>query len=393
MNTDLQNKVFNAIYALNVDAALRLLRNNNALIDEGVAGESWLHIAAGTDSIEMVHAILDLGIDINTRATSNGRTTSQTPLICAIRLDAFKAASFLVGHGADTNIGHPVISAIVSDMCERVELVTLLHQHGADLHVVYPYGEDGTPMNPLKMAMIYQRNEIVDYLRAHGAKLPEEYSPEALAAYLEPYKRPPTQSLRSTDEDVIAYFGQHVGPVDPRALIEVVPSEPPIAIHAVPPAAKRRELTLFSTGLSAQPMRVPADDPEGARFRYAELFIELPGDWKYQQLEDPNWGWPVHWLRHLGKFPAQHDTWLGGPVTVFDAGMPLGPNLRFDSLLLFAEKSVTCHDGRLVQLFRLTPLYPEERELEAREGIAALMHAFDEKGVSFVVDLRRKSAV
>jgi len=56
-----------------------------------------------------------------------------------------------------------------------------------------------------------------------------------------------------------------------------------------------------------------------------------------------------------------------------------------------AEKDVSTSDGRLIQLYRLTPLYPEERALERREGIAALLQAFDCEDVPFIVDPRRKN--
>jgi hypothetical protein len=58
-------------------------------------------------------------------------------------------------------------------------------------------------------------------------------------------------------------------------------------------------------------------------------------------------------------------------------------------MLLFAEQSFTRQDGQTVHLYRLVPLYPEERLMEARDGVAALFRAFDRRGVPFVVDLQR----
>ena len=71
---------------------------------------------------------------------------------------------------------------------------------------------------------------------------------------------------------------------------------------------------------------------------------------------------------------------------------PLAPGLKFDSLLLIPEKQFVNTAGRTVQLYRLIPLYPEERELDLQQGIAALMRALDRVSTPFIVDLKRKNA-
>ena len=135
------------------------------------------------------------------------------------------------------------------------------------------------------------------------------------------------------------------------------------------------------------------DCAEIKEYEYAELFIQLPGDWPYADMGSPDYGWPVYWLRSLAAFPHEQGTWLGGPVVIYDddPGGVIAPNVKFTSMLVMAERRFTSNEGKLVQLFRLTPLYPEERELHEKEGIAALMRAFDQHGVPFVVDLRRKN--
>jgi hypothetical protein len=56
-----------------------------------------------------------------------------------------------------------------------------------------------------------------------------------------------------------------------------------------------------------------------------------------------------------------------------------------------AEREVAGPDGQTIQLYRLTPVYPEERDLERREGLPALLRAFDKHDVPFIVDLNRKN--
>ena len=91
-----------------------------------------------------------------------------------------------------------------------------------------------------------------------------------------------------------------------------------------------------------------------------------------------------------------NNTWLGGPVTVIDnedPPQPLGPGVKYTSWLLLAEQSFKRTDGREVQLYRLTPIYRDERDLERRSGPPALLRAFDRFSVPLIVDMNRPSVV
>jgi hypothetical protein len=96
----------------------------------------------------------------------------------------------------------------------------------------------------------------------------------------------------------------------------------------------------------------------------------------------------------IAKYPYDHRTWLGGAVTIIangDPPEPLAPNVKFTSLMLLAERQFAVGDGRIIQFYRLVPLYTEERVLEIEQGIAALMRAFDQFSIPFVVDLKRQN--
>ena len=131
------------------------------------------------------------------------------------------------------------------------------------------------------------------------------------------------------------------------------------------------------------------------KFALAELFIQLPGNWKFKSA-DPRWSWPLKWLHRIAKYPHDNNASLAGPVTIIannDPPEPLGPNTELTSLMLFAEKSFQRSDGETVHLFRISPIHSDERELEMKKGAAALMRAFDRNNVPFVVDLQRPSVV
>ena len=132
--------------------------------------------------------------------------------------------------------------------------------------------------------------------------------------------------------------------------------------------------------------------PEGAEaFRLGELVMDLPADWPLDRnsLSDPNYLWPITWLRHLARTGQEQDTWLG-PATMINHGeppVPVAPDVPFDAAFVLAETQATIAD-RILQIYRVMPLFPEERELLLSEGVPALMDAFDQAGVGFtaVVD-------
>ncbi|MBL9091721.1 MAG: suppressor of fused domain protein [Planctomycetaceae bacterium] len=295
----------------------------------------------------------------------------------------------------------PILDAVLCESGDARERVQLLEHYGANLHVVYPFGPNSVPMTPLGLATLYGLDDVVSYLRSRGARLPSKYSPQEIATYLgepEPAGTGEPSQGGSAEQDesptyadqTLSYFTEHFGPVDPLSLIEIVPTEPQVTVHFIPADASRKCVTLFTTGLAEAEMKAP-DEEGAADFRHAELFLQLPADWKYRAYEDPRYAWPIHWLRTIARYPVAADAWLGGPATIFAAGEPLGAGLRFDSWLLMAERKYSAEDGRTVQLYRLTPLYPEERELEEREGIGALLRAFDKHGTPFVIDPNRRN--
>ena len=123
----------------------------------------------------------------------------------------------------------------------------------------------------------------------------------------------------------------------------------------------------------------------------------MPAFWPLDKAhleQHPNSFWPFEWLRKIAAYPHANKTWLGGPATIIandDPPEPLAPKLKFTSLLALAEKQFTRTNGDLIRLYRLLPLYTEERDLEIREGIGALMNALDDNSIPFVVDLKRKN--
>jgi len=195
-------------------------------------------------------------------------------------------------------------------------------------------------------------------------------------------------------DEVIRCFTDKHGEVAENAFHEIVFTEPLITVHFIPATDGRNHVTLFTTGMSLQPMTVP-DGLED--FAYAELFIQLPATWDLSLtgLNAPENRWPIEWLRNLAQFPHQQQTCIGGPVAIFaneSAEDTFSSNHKFAGMFVFAEDElVRQFDGRTVQFYRLTPLYWEEILLEREQGIPGLMNAFDEHSIPFVVNVNRRN--
>lgn len=386
MNTEEVEKLLSlAITRNDLDNARLALGSGHHFGDSrGPDSEPWLLRAATKGSVPIISAMLDAGFNINAVRLPE----KSTALITAIGCDQVDVVDLLLRRGADVTIGRPLISALSFRKTpeRRLRYVKLLVEHGVDVNQKYDlYGDPNKQFTALDWT---KDPAVIEYLRSHGAKTLEELKAEqgqTVGSSAE--KKVP---LSAADE-VIRYFGDNFGTVEPRSLIEIIPTGHPIAIHAVRPEGNRRHLTLFTTGLSEKPMATPPGQEE---YALAELFIQLPGDWPYGSDCPPDNAWVVHWLRKIAQYPHANNTWLGGPVTVIDnedPPLPLGPGVKFTSWLLLAEKSFKRTDGREIQLYRLTPIYRDERDLERRKGAPELLRAFDRSSVPFIVDISRPS--
>jgi len=387
----IEMELIEAVESSDLDRMKSLLLQHPEFVHHDYGMGTWLHFAAREKSVAMIEMLIGLGCDPNAEIDNSSR---DTPLFCAIAKDDPATVEALLKHGADANKEHQghVLTAVTGSKKNSLTMIKLLEQYGADLHRVFPF-DGGRKVNALSMAMDWGKEDVAEYLRSKGCVLPEESQEVVTATSVDEDDVVDAEAVPESSDEVIAYFQEHFGPVDPVAQIEIVPSGPPISIHVIPPSKERNHITLFTTGMSDQPMDVP-DTDEGRELQYAELFIQLPGDWKYRELGDPNYGWPFYWLRSMAQYPHVNNTWLGGAVTLVangDPPQPLAPNTKFTTIMLMAERDFTSRAGHKVYLYRLVPLYTEERQLEIDEDLPTLMRALDRHSIPFIVDLNRPS--
>lgn len=365
-----------AVYEGNAMEVDRLLDRYPELLHyEGGAG-TWIHVAASIGQKDVAQSLVRRGCDVNKSGTQGVR---RTPLAIAVSRGFVEVAQLLLENGAEANKGEPLVSVAVNPGPQSLALAKLLVTHGADINVHYYHEQLNRKVTPLAMAELWDNKPVYEYLLSLGASMPEDGGEAPVG---------------DDDREVIKYFDTHFGPSKPMAIIEIVQSEPPVAVHVIPPTSKHPCVTLFTTGMSAHPMTLPQSVKDAQPYQYAELFIQLPSHWPMSDvLEKPDHLWPILWLRSMARYPFQNATWLGGPVTVVTNGEPpepLAKNVAFDSLLLLAERSFETADGRCVQLYRMFPLFPKERQLEANQSAATLLKEFDNANIDFIASPNRR---
>ena len=339
---------------------------------------TWLEDASEPHQLAIAEYLIEMGCDVNDEVSTPDKTT---PLAGAVGNKSVETVKLFLRHGADPNKSRPIIGAInVRDEDLTLELLKLLIEHGADVNKRFPlYGDMERAFTVLDIA---PEGRIHDFLRQHGAKTTEELAST--------FDEAESISLKEHVDEIVAHFEKAVGPANKKSLIQIVPTGLPIGIHVIPPAGNRKHMTLFTNGLSAEPMNVPAGSDE---YRFAELYVDLPGDWKIKEVKDMQWAWPLYWLRKMAQYPHNADTWLGGPVALIaneEPPRPLYKGCRFTTLLLFADSSFVRSDGMKVHLYRMIPLTTSEREYEQKRGLKSFMQALDKHDVPTIVDMNRK---
>lgn len=196
------------------------------------------------------------------------------------------------------------------------------------------------------------------------------------------------------------YVARHVAPAV-SVLHEIRSELVHVDVHVVPPEAGRSYWFLFTTGMSALPMRVPQDM---GLVPHAELSLMLPSWWQVD-LEnwrcEPNWFWPIRELQALARYPHRHQTWLGEGHTIASSDPPrrYDASTELSAMLILPfsqaeDEEPSVIDGVVAtELLTLWPLYTEELEYKRTKGARALCELLDTAGVSPVLDPARPSAL
>ena len=146
-------------------------QRNALAIGNDVMFATRLGQAAKSDCrIAVLESLLAAGDDPNDFLAS---PDEPSPLEFAVSKDRIDANQWLLDHGADPNLGRPLIAAIDHDQSSAwpLAMLTLLLDVDADIHQAYPlFGDETKCVSVLDWARLYQISEDVNgYLRSRGA--------------------------------------------------------------------------------------------------------------------------------------------------------------------------------------------------------------------------------
>lgn len=204
------------------------------------------------------------------------------------------------------------------------------------------------------------------------------------------------------EDAIVAHLGRHVAPPT-MVFHELLSDHVHLDVHQVPPADGRPFWTLFTTGMSALPMRVPEAAQDLAR---AELIVRVPASWPVDAMKQTppppdleRWYWPIRWLKFLARFPHVYQTWLGSGHTLpnGDPPEPLGPGTALCGWLLLPPvwlpreaRRIRTPDGSDIHLYDILALHESEMNLKLESGLDALLDSFDSVDFDGVIDPDRR---
>ncbi|MGQ3376813.1 suppressor of fused domain protein [Priestia endophytica] len=366
-----KDSLFSSIEKGEYDQVMSLIEDYpKALHATGYRGETLMHMAAKHNCIDLLDYFLKQGYEVDCSLAKRDPNRPITPLQFAAEGGALEAAKWLLDHGADVNGGSGSVS-ITTPLVRAVQwghldMVKLLVKHGADLNASYELGEgkDKMIINPVKMAQMEDRSEILAYLYSQGATDP-----------IDTYKEE-----RELPEEVflLRHIEQQIGKVQ-DTVSEIIPaSEASIPVHIIPPTAERQDVTLVTTGMSAQPM---AEYQIGDELQFAELMLALPPTWptSKDEMTQDQYRWPLDWIRQIAHLPFLYEGWIDEGIIIpnGEPPVPFSDEVMFSSLLVLRPEDRAlshCKPGyKEINFYYLIPLYEEERQLAMNKGEAYLI--------------------
>jgi suppressor of fused protein SUFU len=198
---------------------------------------------------------------------------------------------------------------------------------------------------------------------------------------------------------VAGHLERTYGAHDGRVFHELVSDLVHVDVHLIPATGERDWITLLTSGMAQRPMAVPDGLEE---YRYAELMLALPSDWRITETDDETSYWPIRLLKFLARLPHEYDTFLcvGHTIPNDDPPQPYTDGTGLCGALIAPPQIAPegferfeTPDGRVVYVYALILLHRAEMDFKLKRGADALGDRLEEAGVTELVDLARASVV
>lgn len=374
-------RIFRLIRDGDIGKAKEIIKNDKSMLNFISPFGTWLHVAAIFGRMEMVKFLVESGAEINI----NAGTPKSAPIDHAAGKGELKIVEYLLEQGAILDVSEPHRNPLFSAIYDgQFDVVKFLVEKGIDITVKYEMDYKHF-MGAYEFALERGQLEIAEYLKE---KL-EEKNKEVL-------------SVTTTDDNdendphskILQHVSNYFGPVE-STIDELIPgSSVSVSVHIFPPSENQDFFTLFTTGMSDEPMGFSSGEGED---KYAELLIKLPSNWKVDQdsMRDPNLFWPLKWLKLVAHMPHKNDGWIEEGVILpnGEPPQPFAPNTKLSCIMVTKpeekELESVLTEQRNVKIYTLIPIYSEERDLALEKGHEYLLNRMRENGITDVLDVNR----
>lgn len=375
-NKQIAIEIRSAIKNGNVQKVVELIDSNTELLNMETPFGTWLHVAASRGKLDIVKKLVELGSDIN----ELGGVYGGGALNEAASSGHIEIVRYLLLSGANLDVSKPERNPLFGAISNgHVDIAKLLIKSGIETDVKYS-GEFKEDMDALTFAREQGQIEIVKLLDS-----PNKWSTIAST----------TNENNPNQHDVILkHMAKYFGKIK-NTISETIPGSRIAAnIHIIEPSINKDFVTLFTTGMSDEPMDYSKKENE---YKYSELLLKLPSSWKIgkEDSNDPNNYWPLAWLRKVAHIPHIYDGWIEEGVIIphGEPPQPFASNTNLSCVMVSRAKengldSIQTKQGT-INVYALIPIYAEERMLALEKGHDYLIKIMNDKGISDVLDIDR----
>lgn len=199
------------------------------------------------------------------------------------------------------------------------------------------------------------------------------------------------KEINEIDQFIIEHFGNY-----PNVIHEIFSPDIHLDICVVEPTESEPFYKLITMGAGAYRMNVPSEYKK-YNIEYAEYMICLPATWNLQSSDEKDY-WPIRALKDVARLPIMCNTWLcyGHTTQCDEEGSPYAENTKINSLILDEAikdaSSMTMSSGKVVNFWKIVPLYSEELQYKMENGAEELFELMKQKGTYIdALDINRRN--
>ena len=175
-----------------------------------------------------------------------------------------------------------------------------------------------------------------------------------------------------------------------------------VDIYRVSPRGKGFQL-LITSGLSSFSMPMPDNHPNPDPFRFAELILVLPYEWRFSRIvpSNPKLDWPILLLQGIARVPAlkRHPIGIGDVFHYSLIGDILKDVTPFEGCTLLPPVTTSAEFNRIhsekgpIHLNSVFPLFRDEMDLIQEKGFLAFKDLLVGSRAKEMLNIHRTSLV